>query len=364
MESEKKIRLSIIHKIMIAMLVVSLVPVGIIWYINYRNTIKQAASQVEHRLDSVSTRLTEYVEGWVEMNYRMLLQNAMLEDMISMDPERQNPILKKIISVYDWNYLAFTVAPDGQNIGRSDGKPPKYYGDRQYVQQVLNGKPMGEQVLIGKTSGKPAFVLAAPIYEYPIQKQNLIGVIAIAMTIADLSAHITTTEIGATGYAFLLDQTGKVIAHPSEEYTKVRKDLSGHPAFISLATRGKNHLVFSEKGKKVISYMKKTDHGWALIAQQDYGEAYEALSLVNTTSLAILVVTMIVVVLTSYLISTRLATPIRDLTEVADQLSVGKMDVGEIAGVNRKDEIGDLARAIDRLGMSVKYAMKKLAKKG
>lgn len=36
------------------------------------------------------------------------------------------------------------------------GKKTRYYGDRKYVQTVLGGAPRGQQVLIGKTSGKPA----------------------------------------------------------------------------------------------------------------------------------------------------------------------------------------------------------------
>jgi methyl-accepting chemotaxis protein len=53
--------------------------------------------------------------------------------------------------------------PDGENLGRSDGKSVKYYGDRDYFKQVLAGKTVGQQVLPGKTSGKPAFILAKPI---------------------------------------------------------------------------------------------------------------------------------------------------------------------------------------------------------
>lgn len=46
------------------------------------------------------------------------------------------------------------------------------------------------------------------------------------MTINDVSASVTNVQIGQTGYAFLLDNTGKVIAHPKREYVETLKDMS------------------------------------------------------------------------------------------------------------------------------------------
>ena len=81
-----------------------------------------------------------------------------------MEASRQNPVLEAITETYDWAYLAHTTDTAGNNIGRSDGKATRYYGDRDYFQQVMQGQPVGQQVLIGKTSGEPALVLAKPIY--------------------------------------------------------------------------------------------------------------------------------------------------------------------------------------------------------
>jgi len=101
------------------------------------------------------------VDAWVDMNVKMLRQNAALDDIIAMDPKRQRRTLLSIVSEYKAIYLAFTIAPDGSNIGRSDQEPPKNYGDRTYVQQVLRGAPLGQQVVISRTNGQPALILLA-----------------------------------------------------------------------------------------------------------------------------------------------------------------------------------------------------------
>ncbi len=346
-------------KIMIAMLLVSLVPIVLIWTVTHRAMIDTVSRQVDGELLGVTTRLTQKVNGWVDMNRRMLVQNAALEKMRTMSAEQQNPILGDIVEVYDWNYLAFTVAPDGQNIGRSDGNPPKYYGDRAYVKQILSGEELGEQVLIGKTSGKPALVLAVPIQE---TVGGIAGVLAIAMTITEISDAVTDLAIGETGYAFLLDKNGHVIAHQTKEYETIRKDFSDHPAFVAMKEQGENRVVFEdENGEKTIAYMMETDRGWVLVARQNYAEAFGRVKQLQMLSLIILLISTATIILVSLLLSRNLATPIKRLTTVADQLSTGEMNV-TIEETRRGDEIGVLARAIERLGVSVKYAMDRLRK--
>ncbi len=350
-------KLGIGAKITISMLLVSLVPILLIWSLTHRAMIDTVSRQVHGDLFGVTTRLTQKVNGWVDTNRRMLVQNAALEQMRSMIATEQNPVLRDIVDVYDWNYLAFTVAPNGQNIGRSDGNPPKYYGDRSYVKQVLSGAELGEQVLIGKTSGKPALVLAVPIKE---EGGGTLGVLAIAMTITEISDAVTNLDIGESGYAFLLDGEGHVIAHQTKEFEKIRKDFSQHPAFTAIKERGENRVVFEDDaGRETVAHMMETDRGWVLVARQNYEEAFGKVKQLQLISLAILLIAAVTIILVSLLLSRNLATPIKRLTAVADQLSTGRMDV-TIEETRRGDEIGVLARAIERLGVSVKYAMDRL----
>lgn len=54
--------------------------------------------------------------------------------------------------------------------------------------------------------------------------------------------------------------------------------------------------------------------------------------------------------------------PLRELTQVADRFSVGQLDL-LVPGLDRQDEIGNLARSLERLGISIKKAMEYLQKK-
>ncbi|RMF42887.1 MAG: HAMP domain-containing protein [Deltaproteobacteria bacterium] len=359
MAEAKTSRLGIFQKILLTTLIVSLVPLTLIWLVEHRTTSSLAQQQAEQQLKGFSRQLATHVDDWLDMNQRLLRQNAALAAMRSMDAGLQNPVLKEISRTYDWIYLAFTIDTRGRNIGRSDGKATKFYGDRLYFRQVMEGAPLGRQVLIGKTSGKPALVLSVPILDGTGRIQ---GVLAIAMTLTDLSQTITEASIGRTGYAFLLDETGNVIAHRSKKFTSSRANFSRHPVFIASKTSTSGLQTFTDSdGRETIAAMQTTRNGWVLIARQDAIEAFEPVRQATTQAVILLVVTLVAVVAISWMVSQRLATPIRKLTAAADQLSKGKLDV-EISGTERKDEIGDMARAVQRLGVSIRYAINRLKK--
>lgn len=351
-----KLRLSIFPKILITMLFVALVPLCAIWYSNYSDANERISNSIDHQLTDVSTKLVQFTDYWVMIHHRMLKQLAATPAIQSMDPKRQKPVLKSMVDEYDWIYGVITLGPDGMNVGRYDDKKPEDYSDRIYYKQVIGGAPIGMQTGISKSTGKPNFTLAAPI-QRPEDKAT-IGVIVLAMAINQVSDIVTQVRVGKTGYAFLLDDSGKVIAHQKEEFSKVA-DFSQHPAFVNRPVRGIKRLTYKDNGKDVIAYAQATQYGWTMVVQQDYAEAFEPVRAANQKALLLLGITLVLVTLIAYVVAQRLANPIRKLTRLADEMSRGRTVV-KIDETKRADEIGALASAIDRMGTSIRVALERL----
>jgi methyl-accepting chemotaxis protein len=347
------VRFGILGKLLITMMVVMLAPLATIWFLDYRNSVEHLSADIEERLSAQAEGAVGFVNSWVDTNLRMLRQNGRLDDIISMDPRRQAPVLQSIIREYPYIFLAHTVGLDGMNVARSDQEAPKNYGDREYVQRVIAGAPMGRQFVISKTTGKPSFILSVPI----TRDGRIVGVLGIAMDVNDLTRRIAAVRIGETGFTFLVDDTGNVVAHP-----RARQNLAKHPAVVGAGyeSGAKKRSVFVEDGKQIIAYSEKTDQAWTLVAQQDYAEAYAALRAANRNALALLVGSVLFVGVLASTLAPRLTRPIRNLTDIAEQISRGHLGT-RIAEVDHTDEIGGLARAIDRLKTSVEIAMKRLA---
>jgi methyl-accepting chemotaxis protein len=352
--------LSIFQKLLITMLFVALLPLSAIWYVDYRNASAHISDSVDQRLSDTSDKLTAQLDSWMAMNLKALKQNATLPDTTSMDGSRQNRVLKSMLQEYDWTYLTFTIAPSGMSVGRSDDKPNVDYSDRIYFKQVMDGKPHGKQVVISKTNGRPALILAAPITSATGQdSKNVTGIIALGAQLTNISEIITKLKIGETGYAFLLDEDGKIVAHQKTEYVEKMADFSKHPAFLARPETGKKQVEYVDDGKKIIAYVQTAQQGWTMVTQQNYDEAYAPIDEANRNALILLLVTLVVVTAIAYFFSQRLANPIRDLTRIADEMSRGRV-VTRVAAATRKDEIGNLARAIDRMGTSIRLAMDRL----
>lgn len=358
-EGQKAFAFSIFHKILSTMVVVALAPLAGLWYIGSYKAKADWTANISTGFVKTADAVSVKVDDWQDANLRLLKQAAVVEPVTSMAAERQNPYLKSIATHYPWAYLVFTIRPDGQNIGRSDDKPTVRYGDRAYFKQVMDGAETGRELVIGKTSGKPALILAAPIKG---TSSESLGVIAMAMDLGDLSKTVTDTRIGNTGYAILIDERNKVIAHGGpEKLYGVLDDLGQHPA-LNVVDVSQGPTVFEEDGKRIVAYRRKLGNGWSLIVQQDYYEAFAPLRQVQRDALVLMVVTVLLVLVVAYWLGRRLADPIRRLTTVADNVSRGEAS-GKILETERGDEIGALARAIERMSVSIQMAMGRLRKR-
>lgn len=259
---------------------------------------------------------------------------------------------------YPWMYLVHTIDLNGMNVARSDNADPMDYAGRQYVQDVKNGKALALENVLGKTSNKPALVLAVPIQN----NGKVVGVLASAMTLEAISKIVVNWGQGQTGQVFIVDQNGKVIAHQNEKLVQEQKDLSKHPLVEAAQKKVMTMVDFKDLNKNdSIGFSRKTQLNWTLAVQQDKREAFSALKKAQTFAFLLLAGTIISIVIIAYFASRAIVTPIRKLTEAANRISVGELSV-EIVRTSQ-DEIGDLADAITRMQDSIRLSILRLRRK-
>lgn len=352
-------RFTIFQKLWLGMILASIVPLVAVWYVTRVEILHGVNRSIAQELGAAARRLSVSSSQWIDMNRRAMRENAGLVGMQSMDPLRQDPILKQMHAAYDWTNLAYTIAANGQNVGRSDGEKTKYYGNRTYFKAVMSGRPFVHEVVIGKTTHRPTLILARPIHDSAGQ---IVGVLGMGMPLDDLSRQILKLHVGETGFAFLLDNHGKVIVHPHADLARKQVDFSGHPAFLGTSGPSSKFVSYVRDGVRRIAYSQRTADGWDVVVQQNYAEAYAPVRTADRTALLLLVVTLVLATALAYGLSNRLSRPIVQLTQVAEEMSRGQLGVN-IPGTKRSDEIGAMARAIERMGISIQVAINKLRRK-
>ena len=358
-------------KILIAMLIVVALPLISLWYTNNYKLRQEVELQVSQDLVQTTHQLADKINEWNDTNVRMLDQNSKLAAIQSGEEAQQKPVLASIVSSYDWTYLAYGLDADGYRTARSDDevliKPDgtrDYRGDRIYFKQIQAGNPVGSQVLISNTLDTPAIILCHGI---EVQDKLSFGkkpILCIGMTVNKLSDTVVNTKIGKTGYAILLDETNKVIAHGKPEVLKEKvRDMSDDTALLhAVDSRGDKPYFYTNNKVQKIAYSETVANNWRLIVEQDYDDAFSPVIKATREALIFLVITIILTIVVSYFMAKRLAKPIQRLTGIADDISRGTFH-NKIDESARSDEIGELAKAIERMSISISIAFRKLKAK-
>lgn len=295
-----KTSFSIFHRLLLALLVVSLVPLVLLWAVGSAQVRNDVAANISHRLLSTSASISNAIVNWDDTNVRVLRSAAAIEDIRSMVPERQKPILHAFGANYEWAFVIYTVAPNGDNIARSDTNPLVTFGDRNYFKSAMTGAPISRQVVISRSTKKPVLALAVPIRN---DGGEPVGVLAMAMKLDDVAMVIKDTQVGQTGYALLLDTEKKLIATGVPGQTgKVVKDMSGHPALSVAGIDAAPTVYRRPDGKRVVAFVNKLPQGWVLIVEQDYDEAYASLEALNTGALMLIALTAFCVLIFAFML--------------------------------------------------------------
>ncbi len=356
----QKVRFGLFGKIITVMLIVSLLPFAIFWGITQRETNERIRTDTEALMAQTARGLGNQINGWINNNVSILRTAAKLAEIISMDGAQQKQVLETIQKQYPWMYLVFTVGPDGINVARNDDVPLKDYSDRQYYKDIMRGKSLSWQTLIGKTSKKPALVLAVPIKS----DDQTIGVMAAKMTVDDISKSIATWKTGKTGHAFLVDEKGYVVSHPNRQYVAKRKNLNSHPLIANYRKKGWTTITTrfnTSNGQPALGHVRSNNYGWALALQQEESEVFSALNRVQKFALTLLGCTILLVSVIAWFSARAIVTPVMKLTDAAERMSLGELNVK--IDIKSRDEIGLLAQAIGRMQTSLRLAMNRLRRK-
>jgi len=351
--------LGLLGKTSITLLFVGLAPLvafGVFTLSAQRTSLRVEAQK---SMQSNAESIASLVDEWFDKNARVLRAAANQPQIIGMQRDEQSKVLLAIKRAYPWMYLVFTIGVDGKNVARSDEQPLIDYSERQYFRDIVSGgKELAWEAVLGKTSGKPSLLISIPIRG---ANGQLVGVLAAGMTIEETSRSVANWKSGNTGFAFLVDEKSKVLAHPRPDFVLAQRRLADHPMVALFHGDHRPHLTsFLENGKETLGYVQGDKYGWAVVVQQEEAELFGPLLATITVGIGLLVAAALLVVAASVLFSRARVRPIVDMTIAADRMSLGELQTPIVA--RGKDEISVLAKSLERVRKSMRAAMARLTK--
>ncbi len=295
----RQLRASIFTRLLIALLLVSLLPLTAFWQLERQRMIANGEAEARQRLELFADLAVQQVDDWMRLNLSVLRLAADEAAMRSMSPQQQQRALARLTTLLPWAYLLHTANLTGWNVARSDNRPGNWYGDREYFADIVAGRPYGVEIQIGRTSHLPAFIMAVPI-KGPDGK--LAGMLIEAATLEHVTDAVISARLGRTGHAFLMTNTGVLIADRRAPMLKKLRDFHNHPAFTA-AKQGDGFYHYEYRGRAKLAELRHTDFGWTVVAQQQETESMAAVSQANRNAWLLLGLTTAAVTALSALVA-------------------------------------------------------------
>ena len=306
-------------------------------------------SSNERELSTFSEETSNKIERFLFERYgdiKVISESPILR---SSDVSREMKLeyLNSVRAAYEtYDYIVVTDA-DGNTILTS-GNIDDNNLYMKYIPYVKNGQIFVSDFLYNESSKTYVMYFIAPIAD---DGGKFSGAVVERMNFDSIDDIVKNVQPGKTGYAYLIDTSGKSIMASSDCKPQITGALSSSQGIIY---SGKGDSSYVSALYPISKYASQADT-WSLVVEEPVKEAFAVTTaLENYIIITFLIATLAVLLLAS--VMTKLITrPIKKL--VMETQSAAKGDFIQDINVETRDEIGSLAASFNVLLSNLKSMM-------
>jgi methyl-accepting chemotaxis protein len=279
-----------------------------------------------------------------------------------------NRLLTNLSKQYDMYKEILLFDTTGNCVGAADlsiFNNPNFHrnqADREWFKQAMAGNVYFHDVYFSASINENAIGFSAPVKD---ESGKIIGLIAsrIPWSICE-KVVLEEGKEGETGYAYLLNKEGVVIAHPKKEKV-LKENLAKDPnpqlaEYVKRMTKGEEGVGgYTYEGvAKLVAFTPSKGFGefkgagWSCgttIPEKDlYSQVYNLRNII----LVVILLAVVGIALFAIMIARAIANPM--IKGVAFAQAVAAGDLSGSLEVETKDEVGDLANALNAMVMSLR----------
>ncbi len=299
---------------------------------------------------------TQIAKDLANMTELVLLQEIKLAEVMAVDPQilatttlvakqgyessanEVNSLDQLLVNAYKQigsGYDLFLIADaEGKTLADSTGGTLRTkninVSDRDYFIKAKKGDIAIGSPVLSRASGQPVIVVAIPL-KTPSGKFT--GILGTVLKLDFLSDKITEVKVGNTGYPFMVDTKGLVIAHPNKKFIlelnlgKIKGMEAIASQMMALET-GSNSYNF--KGiDKIAGFAPVTSMGWSIGVTQNQDEFMVAAYSIRNVILMVSGIFLAITILAVLWFARSLTLPIN---RIIDGLNDGAVQVASASG--------------------------------
>ncbi|MBN6186700.1 methyl-accepting chemotaxis protein [Aneurinibacillus sp. BA2021] len=353
----KKKRKSIKSKLIMAFAVILLLPSLVIGGVSYETAkrkveekIVHSAEENVHVLDALITRTIE--PGIKDVQFMAATfagagaqanQADMLEKLAAF--QQLHPEIMH----------TFAGLTTGQMLLMPKGNLPKGYDPRTRIWYEKAAAQKGgiaiTEPYVDAESGSVVVTISA------LMKDGS-GVVGIDLNLQALSDNVKQIKIGREGYAFIVDQTKKLVSHPLQ---KAGTEVQGDLATKMFASANGEFTYQTESTEKRLFFATNKLTGWKIAGTMDVAEAKGEASPIFWMTFIVLAAALIYGSVRSFFVIRSIVVPLKRINAAAHRISEG--DLTERINVHSDDEFGELSRSFDHMADSLSGLIQEVQQK-
>jgi methyl-accepting chemotaxis protein len=345
-------KMNIRNKFLIPTILLIIIGMGIsatISYVKSKNALSAALlDNIQQRVGSTATSLQSWLKdrqldlkSWShEEIYAKSLKDSIIGKAARVSA---NEKLARLYTDYGYYEDLILLDKNGAVIAASDETSVGKFNlkDREYFKAAMGGDVFVSDVSLSRRSGNPVFFVAAPV----VEKNQVAGVLTGIVNIASFSkAFIAPIKVGQTGYAFVIDKTGLMIAHPDS--SKIMKENLGNVAFgRQMLTQKKGLINCTVEGVAKQLAFKSVDRvDWIVAVSVPEAEVLAPVKSLGQINLLVAAVVIAIATVLIFFVTSTVVKPINRVVAGLRDAAEGDGDLTKRIDIKSTDEVGELAR--------------------
>lgn len=263
-------------------------------------------------------------------------------DSLLKEVSKQNPILE------DFG----VIAPNGFQVYNSQGKGKlSDRSDRDYFKSGIQGKSGFSDVLMSKTSNKPIVACYAPIKK----DGNIVGVLSANVSLDIFSDIVANALKGFSGQAYIVDNTGKVIAHPDKSLVSKLSSFSSLVPVQKVLKKQSGTEEYLNKGTLLLTTYAPMNGisgaNWGIIVETSSSNAFKIVNSLIKVLIVLAVLALIIALAASFTVSNYITKPLKYVSKKIDSAAGGDLSTSLLEGkiLSRHDEFGQIGKSFNNM---------------